>query len=69
LSIKEEIKIALIKSGLNLTQLNDELNKRRKTNYSVQNLSNKLTRGSLKYREAEEIADIIGFKIEWMKKN
>ncbi len=31
-----------------------------------QNISNKLTRGTLKYSEAKEIAFIIGRNIEWL---
>ncbi|WP_341455979.1 MULTISPECIES: LLM class flavin-dependent oxidoreductase [Oscillospiraceae] len=36
---------------------------------SVANLSNKLTRGTLKYREAQEIAEVIGYRIEWVRKD
>jgi lambda repressor-like predicted transcriptional regulator len=69
LSIKQDVQIALIKRGWNLTRLNEELNKRNNTQYSVQNLSNKLARNTLKYREAEVIAEILGLKIEWVSKN
>jgi hypothetical protein len=31
-----------------------------------QNISNKLTRGTIKYSEVKEIADIIGFKVVWV---
>lgn len=33
----------------------------------VQNLSNKLTRGSIRYDEVKEIATIIGMEIEWIR--
>jgi len=59
---------AIAKAGWSLSSVNDELNKRHNTKYTVQNLSNKLSRGSLQYREAVEIADIIGFEIEWKPK-
>ncbi len=35
---------------------------------SLQNLSQKLSRGTLKYTEAEKIAEIIGYEIVWRKK-
>lgn len=34
---------------------------------TVQNISNKLTRGTIKYSEVKEIAEIIGMEIEWKK--
>ncbi|WP_302826333.1 hypothetical protein [Anaerofustis stercorihominis] len=37
-------------------------------NVTPQNISNKLTRGTIKYKEVKEIADIIGFEIKWTRK-
>lgn len=37
--------------------------------YATLNLSNRLGRDSLKYSEAELIADIMGYEIEWKKKH
>ena len=68
MAVKEDVKAAIAKAGWTLNAVNDELNRRHKTKYTVQNLSNKLSRGSLQYREAVEIADIIGFEIEWKPK-
>ena len=68
MAVKEDIKAAIIRAGWSISAVNDELNRRHNTNYTVQNLSNKLSRGSLRYREAVEIADIIGFEIEWRPK-
>lgn len=65
MSVKEQIKIALIKRNKTLSELVAELNKKYNRNDSVQNLSGKLSRNTLKYREAEEIADILGIKIVW----
>ncbi|KKP38402.1 MAG: hypothetical protein UR30_C0019G0017 [Candidatus Peregrinibacteria bacterium GW2011_GWC2_33_13] len=36
---------------------------------TVQNLSNKLNRDSIKYKEVEEIADLLGYKIEFKPKD
>jgi hypothetical protein len=68
LAVKEDVKAAIVRAGWSISAVNDELNRRHNTNYTVQNLSNKLSRGSLRYREAVEIADIIGFEIEWKPK-
>lgn len=67
-AVKEDVKAAIAKAGWTLNAVNDELNRRHNTKYTVQNLSNKLARGSLQYREAVEIAEIIGFTIEWITK-
>lgn len=47
-----------------------EMNARRPADEqtTTQNISNKLSRGTIKYSEILEIADIIGYKIVWEKK-
>lgn len=66
-NIRNEIKAEIAKSGWTLTDIVKEMNKRHPGNETTsQNISNKLTRGTLKYSEAKEIADIIGRKIEWI---
>ena len=35
---------------------------------SVPNLSGKLRRGSLRYQEAIELADVLGYDIVWQKR-
>lgn len=68
MGLKEEIKAYIVHSGWTITNLNDELNKLNGTNSSVQNLSNKIRKGSLKYSEVLQIAEIIGYEIKWIKK-
>ena len=68
MGLKEEIKAYIVHSGWTITNLNDELNKLNGTNSSVQNLSNKIRKGSLKYSEVLQIAKIIGYDIKWIKK-
>ena len=68
--IKNEIKGYISSSGWTLTEIVNKMNENlpddKKT--TVQNISNKLTRGTIKYSEVKEIADIIGMNIEWNKK-
>lgn len=68
MGLKEEIKAYIVSSGWSITDLNAELNKINGTDSSVQNLSNKIRKGSLKYSEVLQIAEIIGYEIKWVKK-
>ena len=68
MGLKEEIKAYIVQTGWTITNLNDELNKLNGTESSVQNLSNKIRKGSLKYSEVLQIAEIIGYEIKWVKK-
>lgn len=68
MSLKDDLKALIIKSGSSITAVSSELNKRHGTDMSMQNLSSKMKRESLKYSEVEEILDIIGYKIEWTPK-
>ncbi|EGT0683768.1 MAG: LLM class flavin-dependent oxidoreductase [Clostridium perfringens] len=68
MGIREDIKAYIISSGFTITKLAEELNKRNGSDYTVQNLSNKIRKEALKYSEVLQIADIIGYKIEWVKK-
>lgn len=69
INVRNEIKSYISKSGWTLTDIVKVLNEKHPTNQTTtQNISNKLTRGTIKYSEVKEIADIIGFKIEWLSK-
>lgn len=68
MGLKEDIKSYIAISGLTLKQIQEELNKRNNTNHTVQNLSKKINNETLRYNEIKQIADIIGYEIEWVKK-
>ncbi|HCC07266.1 MAG TPA: phosphoribosylglycinamide formyltransferase [Clostridiales bacterium] len=53
-----------------MTEIVDIINrdKDEKDKTSLQNLSNKLRRGSLRYDEILEIAEACGYEIAWMRK-
>ncbi|WP_042472676.1 hypothetical protein [Bacillus ndiopicus] len=67
MDIKNEVKSKLAETGFTLTQvvekMNDGLPVDKQT--TVQNISNKLSRGTIKYSEVKQIAEIIGMEIEW----
>lgn len=66
-NIRNEVKSKLAESGYSLTYVVEQMNKSRDEEHktTTQNISNKLTRGTIKYSEIREIADIIGYKIKW----
>lgn len=68
MDIKNEIKAYIVRSGYSMTEIIDIINKQHNRNDTVQNLSNKLTRGTIKYSEVKEIANAIGCEIKWVKK-
>lgn len=60
----------MAQQGWSLTRVVNEMNsrhpERKKT--TVQNISNKLTRGTIKFSEIIEIADIIGLEVSLIEK-
>ncbi len=66
---KNDLKSVIIKSGFTMAQINDELNRRHNTNLGYQNFSNRLSKETLKYNEILEILDIIGYDIQWVKRD
>lgn len=69
-AIHNEIKALIASQGFTLTEVVRQLNTVRtpKEQTTVQNISNKLTRGTIKYSEILEIASIIGLRIQWINK-
>lgn len=68
LNIRKKIKKILVEEDLTLTEVVNRLNEKYNRNDTIQNLSNKLSRETLKYKEAIEIASVIGYEIVWNKK-
>lgn len=68
MSIKDEIKSIIIKTGRTMSDVVNILNEKHGRKGTVQNFSNKLTRETLRYREAQEIAEAIGYELKWVHK-
>lgn len=68
-NVRNEIKSYIAASGWSLVDIVAKMNENRPDDEKTtpQNISNKLTRGTIKYSEVKEIADIIGFTILWQK--
>lgn len=67
--VHNEIKAIIAQNGLTLTEVVHRMNQHRGPDEqtTVQNISNKLTRGTIKFSEVIEIAAVIGLKINWDK--
>lgn len=67
--IRNEIKGYIASSGMTLTEVVAELNRRHPLRpTTTQNISNKLSRGTIRYSECKDIADILGMEICWNRK-
>ena len=66
-SIHKEIKMNLARSGMTLTEVVSRMNKNRseENQTTIQNISNKIMRGTIKYTEILEIAAILNMSIVW----
>ena len=58
----------LVRAGMTMTEVVDYLSDEYSWSASVPNLSGKLRRGSLRYGEAVELADALGYDIIWRKR-
>ena len=65
-TIKNEVKSYIVKEGFTMKKIAGLLDNKSKV--ALQNLSNKLARGTIKYSEIKEIAEILGYEIKWEKK-
>ena len=68
-NIRNEIKSYMAASGWSLVDIVAKMNESRSESEQTtpQNISNKLTRGTIKYSEVKEIAKIIGYNVVWEK--
>ncbi len=68
MNIRNEIKARIIQEGTTMSEVVRKLSVVHGWSASVPNLSDKLKRGSLRYSEAIELADILGYDIIWRKR-
>ena len=66
---KEIVKILLIKRGMTITKLAEKLSSLYDKKYSRANLSDKISRSAIRFDEMEKIAQILGYKIEFVDIN
>ena len=68
MNIRNEIKAQIVRAGMTMQQVVDLLSDEYGWSDSVSNFSNKLARGSLRYEEAVQLAEMLGYEIVWKKK-
>lgn len=68
IKIQRFLKSILAIEGLSLTDLARIITDKCNRTESPQTISQKLKRGTIKYAEMQEIADLLGYDIEWVKR-
>ena len=63
--IRYEIRSYMVAKGQTYKSLANLLKNKFGESVTAQSLNNKLTRGSLRYIDAKQIADVLGYKIRW----
>ena len=67
-NLRKEIKSYIVRSGCTMQEVVDQLSEDYGWSDSVSNLSNKLQRESLRYVEAVQLADTLGYDLVWQKR-
>lgn len=67
-NLRNEIKSYIVRSGYTMQEVVDRLSEDYGWSDSVSNLSNKLQWESLRYVEAVQLADALGYDLVWQKR-
>ena len=67
-NLRNEIKSYIVRSGYTMQEVVDLLSEDYGWSDSVSNLSAKLQRESIRYKEAVELADVLDCDIVWVKR-
>ena len=68
MNTRNEIKAIIVREGMTMTEVVEKMADQYGWSASVPNLSGKLRRGSLRYHEAVELADALGYDIVWQRR-
>lgn len=68
MNIRNEIKAQIVRAGFTMQELVDRLADEYDWSDSVSNLSAKLQRESIRYKEVMELAEVLGYEIVWQKR-
>lgn len=64
-NVRNEIKAQIVRAGFTMQEVVDRLAEEHDWSDSVSNLSAKLQRESIRYKEVIELADVLGYDIVW----
>ena len=67
-NVRNEIKAQLIRTGYTYQEALELVSEEYGWSTSASNLSGKLNRGSIRYKEVLELADVLGYDIVWQKR-
>ena len=67
-NLRNEIRAEIIRCGYTMQEVVDLLSEEYGWSDSPSNLSNKLRRESLRYTEAVQLADVLGYDLVWQKR-
>lgn len=67
-NVRDEIKAQIVRAGFTMQDVVDKLAEDYGRSDSVSNLSAKLQRESIRYKEVIELADVLGYDIVWQKR-
>lgn len=67
-NLRNEIKSYIVRQGMTMQEVVDLLADEYGWSDSVSNLSAKLQRESIRYKEVVELADVLGYDIIWQKR-
>ena len=67
-NLRNEIKSYIVRSGYTMQEVVDRLSEDYSWSDSVSNLSAKLQRESIRYKEVVELADALGYDLIWQKR-
>lgn len=68
MNIRNEIKSILIREGMTMAEIVEKMADQYGWSASVPNFSGKLRRSSLRFQEAVELADALGYDLIWQKR-
>ena len=68
MNVRNEIKAQIVGAGFTMQDVVDRLSNEYGWSDSVSNLSAKLQRESIRYKEVMELSDVLGYDIVWQKR-
>ena len=68
MNVRNEIKAQIVRTGFTMQEVVDLLAEEYDWSDSVSNLSAKLQRESIRYKEVMELADVLGYDLVWQKR-
>ena len=69
MNCRNGIKTYIVREGLTMSEDAERLVEEHGQSSSIPSFSVKLQRGSLRYSEAKELADVLGYELVWKKRD